>query len=152
MRMESMAGSIIPGPILTKNKIKETRATDLSENVYKGEQLSPHSQGTSFVLGASNIQKSQELDECNLQPSSRKETTDGTTNMARLEMRPNTISILGEALDRHDLSIGDKHPIPSPDQRLLDRSFHVSHLLPNRSPLLQYLSEVKCIHTSGGQS
>jgi hypothetical protein len=66
-RMESMAGSLISGPILTKKKIKKTRATDLSENVYKGEQLLPHSQGTSFVLGASNIQKSQELDKCDLQ-------------------------------------------------------------------------------------
>jgi hypothetical protein len=45
---------------------KKNKTTYLSENVYDGKHSLPHSHGTSFVLGASNIPKSQELGERDL--------------------------------------------------------------------------------------
>ena len=91
--------------------------------------------GTSFVLGAGDILKGQELFECALQPRTQEETADSMANGVGIEVRPAAVCVFGKALGRLYLSMGDEHPTPSPDHPLLNGRCPVNHLLSRRQLL-----------------
>ena len=61
-------------------------------------------------------------------------TADSTAAGAGLEVRPVTVSVFGEALDRLYLSEGDEHPAWG-RRPLADGRCPVSHLLSRRQPM-----------------